>query len=233
MNRVFLGSIIIPVLNEAHTIAASLQRLRNQLGPHWQLIVVDGGSEDTTCKQAQPLCDLLLTSAPGRSAQMNLGAASAAGDLLVFLHADTALPEAFAMHMDEFIQSGRAWGRFDVTLDGTRFMFRIIGGLMNLRSRLTGIATGDQALFMTRDFYVRLEGFSDIPLMEDIEFCRRARLQQRPFCSHGRVMTSTRKWQHNGILPTILLMWWIRLAYFFGVSPVVLHRWYYPPSCQR
>lgn len=221
------GSIVIPVLNEAVQIAARLQDLRKQLGTDWQIIVVDGGSTDDTVEQARVGCDQLVQSARGRSTQMNAGAAVAAGELLMFLHADTRLPVDVAEQMQAFLQSGRQWGRFDVRLDGDHPLFCVIAFMMNLRSRFTGIATGDQVFFMRREFFRQLNGFAPIPLMEDVEFSRRARRVSWPWCSRARVTTSARKWQQNGILRTIVLMWWIRLAYFIGVSPSVLHRWYY------
>lgn len=221
------GSIIIPVLNEAAQIAARLQDLRVQMGSGWQIIVVDGGSTDDTVQQARAGCDQLVQSARGRSTQMNAGAAVAAGELLVFLHADTRLPVDVAEQMQVFLQSGRQWGRFDVQLDGDHPLFRVIAFMMNVRSRLTGIATGDQVFFMRREFFQQLGGFAPIPLMEDVEFSRRACRISRPWCSRAQVTTSARKWQQNGILRTVVLMWWIRLAYFVGVPPSVLHRWYY------
>lgn len=228
MSPVVQGSIIIPVLNEAATITEQLRRLREQLGARWELIVVDGGSSDATVMQATPYCDRLVQSPAGRSRQMNTGAAVAAGPILVFLHADTRLPADFEQQMQAFLTEEKGWGRFDVLLDDEHPLLRIIGGMMNLRSRLTGIATGDQTFFVRRDFFNELQGFREIPLMEDVEFSGRACRLQRPFCSRSRVITSARKWQRNGIFRTMALMWWIRLAYFVGVSPATLHRWYYP-----
>lgn len=225
------GTIVIPVLNEAASIAGSLQRLRARVGSHWQIVVVDGGSSDDTATLATLFCDRLLQSAPGRGQQMNAGARFAQGDILLFLHADTCLPADFAARMAAFSTSGKLWGRFDVQLDGREFWFRIIERMMNLRSRLTGIATGDQALFMTPALFRQCDGYQEIPLMEDVDFCARARKLGRPFCIESPVVTSARKWQRNGIVKTMLLMWWLRFAFFIGVSPVRLHRWYYP--CPR
>ncbi len=222
-----IGSIIIPVLNEGARIADQLGRLRAQLGPGWELIVVDGGSTDETCARAKPYCDRLLAAAAGRSLQMNAGAQAAKSELLVFLHADTDLPADFSQQMARFLASEYQWGRFDVRLDGRHFLFPWIARLMNLRSRLTGIATGDQTFFIRRSLFCQLGGFALIPLMEDIDFSVRAKACCPPYCSRSRVLTSARKWQRQGVLRTILLMWWIRLAYFLGVSPHTLHRWYY------
>lgn len=228
MRKSCRGSIIIPVLNEAAAIALQLQNLRQTLRDRWELIVVDGGSQDDTAFLASPHCDDLLRCPPGRSKQMNAGAASASGDILVFLHADTRLPEDFEQQMQHFIESGRQWGRFDVCLDSDHPMLCVVGHMVNLRSRLTGIATGDQTFFMRRSFFEKMQGFADIPLMEDVEFSHRACRVEKPFCSRARVLTSARKWQRHGIFRTIALMWWIRLAYVVGVSPATLHRWYYP-----
>lgn len=222
------GSIIVPVLNEADQIVQRLQHVRTLMNRQWKLIVVDGGSHDATCVLATPWCDELLQSAPGRSQQMNKGAQAALGDVLVFLHVDTLLPRDFEQQMQQFLHSGKRWGRFDVVLDSDHPVLKLVTFMMNLRSRLTGIATGDQAFFVHRTFFEKLQGFADIPLMEDVEFSRRACRVERPFCSRARVITSARKWQRNGIFRTIVLMWWIRLAYFVGVSPITLHRWYYP-----
>ena len=224
---------MIPVLNEASTIADGLRRLRVLVGDGWQIRVIDGGSRDATVQAARPWCDQVSVSEPGRAAQMNFGARDPSGDVLLFLHADTQLPQDFVQQMQGFLQSGAQWGRFDVTLDGTNRVFRVIERMMNLRSRLTAIATGDQAIFMRPVFFQRLNGFSSIPLMEDVEFSTRARRLSRPFCSRSRVITSSRRWQRDGIVRTVLLMWWLRLAFYIGVSPQRLHCWYYPSSCQR
>ena len=227
------GTLIIPALNEAATIAQQLEHLRALSAGQWQLVVVDGGSTDGTPEKARPFCDRILSSAPGRARQMNAGAMQADGNILLFLHADTRLPPDFAAQMEQFAQQGGQWGRFDVRLDGEHALFRLIEWMMNHRSRWTGIATGDQAIFMTREFFQRSGGFGDMPLMEDIDFCKRARRLARPVCISSPVITSARKWQQNGILRTVLLMWWLRLAFFLGVPPAILHRWYYPSPCPR
>ena len=224
---------MIPVLNEAATIADWLQRLRALVGDSWEIRVVDGGSCDATVEVARSWCDQMSVSAPGRALQMNEGARDPSGDVLLFLHADTQLPQDFAQQMQDFLRCSAQWGRFDVRLDGPNLLFRVIECMMNLRSRLTAIATGDQAIFMRPEFFQRLTGFSSIPLMEDVEFSARARRLSRPFCSRSRVVTSSRRWQRNGIIRTVLLMWWLRLAFYIGVSPQRLHRWYYPSPCQR
>jgi rSAM/selenodomain-associated transferase 2 len=192
-----------------------------------EIVVVDGGSADGTATLAAPLADRVLTSARGRATQMNAGAAAARGDVLVFLHADTRLPAgADRLILEGLAQSRRAWGRFDVTIEGRHPLFPIIAWFMNTRSRLTGIATGDQAMFVTRAAFAAAGGFPEIALMEDIEFARRLKRVSRPLCLRARVTTSGRRWEARGVLRTILLMWRLRLAYFFGADPQELARRY-------
>ncbi|NOZ37647.1 MAG: glycosyltransferase family 2 protein, partial [Gammaproteobacteria bacterium] len=163
----------------------------------------------------------------GRARQMNAGAEQARGDVLLFLHADTRLPENADMLIREALEAGRVWGRFDVRLSGQAWLLRVIETLMNWRSCLTGIATGDQAMFVLHDAFVHLGGFADIPLMEDIELSHRLKKISAPCCLHSRVITSSRRWETRGILRTVLLMWGLRLAWFFGVSATRLQRIYY------
>jgi rSAM/selenodomain-associated transferase 2 len=211
-------SIVIPVLNESAGIVATLERLVPLRGQGAQVIVGDGGSTDATVELARPLADLVLTSPKGRAVQMNAGAAAATGDALLFLHADTALPEDALKAVTAALME-RAWGRFDVVLEGSHPMLPLIGAMMNLRSRLTGIATGDQAIFVRRATFEALEGFTPIPLMEDIEFSRRARRLGPPACLRQQARTSGRRWERHGVWRTILLMWRLRLAYFLGADP--------------
>ncbi len=214
-------SVIIPVLNEADGIAPMLLRLAYMREDGAELIVVDGGSDDGTAALAHSHAGLVLASAPGRAVQMHAGALAASGDALLFLHADTLLP-ARAGELIEQALRGHAWGRFDVALDGAHPIYRVIAALMNLRSRLSSIATGDQAIFMRRDFYFEAGGFPPLALMEDIAFCKRARRLARPACLRERVITSARRWEKNGVWRTILLMWRLRLAYFLGADPEAL-----------
>jgi rSAM/selenodomain-associated transferase 2 len=214
-------SIVIPVLNEAAAIEAMLLRLAALRQAGAQLVVVDGGSEDDTAALAAPHADIVLSSARGRALQMHAGALAASGDALLFLHADTVLPP----HAGELIGQAlrdHAWGRFDVALDGRRPAYRLIAAMMNLRSRLTSIATGDQAMFMRRDFYFAAGGYPPLALMEDIAFCKRARRLARPACLRERVLTSARRWEKHGVWRTVLLMWRLRLAYFLGADPEAL-----------
>jgi rSAM/selenodomain-associated transferase 2 len=219
-------SIIVPVLDEATDIEATLTALAPYRTRGCELIVVDGGSRDGTTALANPLADRVLTAARGRAAQMNAGAAAARGDVLLFLHADTKLPpNADALMCDGLAQSGRIWGRFDVRFDQGGVM-PLIAIMMNLRSRLTCVATGDQAIFVTRAAFNAVGGFPVQPLMEDIAFSSRIRRVGRPKYIRARVTTSARRWQTQGILRTVLLMWRLRLAYFLGADPVHLARQY-------
>ncbi len=222
-------AIIIPVLNEAQSVATAIERLAGLRARGARVIVVDGGSHDDTVRQAAG-ADRVIASARGRSLQMNAGARApeaAASDVLLFLHADTILPpEADRIIYRALAHSDRVWGRFDVSIaaEDARHQAALgaVAALMNWRSRLTGIATGDQALFIERGSFVALEGFAPIPLMEDVEFCRRARRLSRPIALRDRVRTSGRRWERNGVLRTIVLMWRLRAAYFFGADPARL-----------
>ena len=220
-------SIIVPTLNESHGITATLTHLQALRQAGHELIVVDGGSMDDTVTHAAPLADRLVTAPRGRARQMNAGAAAATGDVLLFLHADTILPIDAAAHIT--VDNNHLWGRFDVRLSGTHPLLRIVESMMNLRSRLTGIATGDQALFVERALFLVVGGFPEQPLMEDIALSRKLKRHGRPLCLRIKVTTSSRRWEQNGIWSTILLMWRLRLAYFLGADPARLARLYYRP----
>ena len=226
-------SIVVPVLNEAATIEATLTALSSYRARGIELIVVDGGSSDDTMALARPLSDRALTAPHGRAAQMNAGAAVARGDILLFLHADTRLPnDADGLIRDGLARSTCAWGRFDVQFDAGG-VFSLIAFLMNLRSRLTGIATGDQGMFVTRSAFESVGGFPPIALMEDVALSARVKHISRPLCLRARVTTSARRWRTRGILSTVLLMWRLRLAYFLGADPARLARRYgYVPAEQ-
>ena len=209
-------SIILPVLNEASGIAATLTALQPLRASGHELIVVDGGSADATALLASIDADQVINSARGRARQMNAGAAAASGDGLLFLHADTRLPA----QADNLIQSAlqdRLWGRFDVEISGRPALLRVVAGMMNRRSRLTGIATGDQAIFMTRAAFDAAGGFPDQPLMEDIELSKRLKRLGPPACLCQQVVTSGRRWEQHGVWRTILLMWRLRFDYWRGV----------------
>ena len=214
-------SIVVPVLNEAAGIDAMLLRLATLRRDGAQLIVVDGGSEDGTAALAAPHADVVLSSPRGRALQMHAGALAASGDALLFLHADTVLPPRAGELIAQALRS-HAWGRFDVALDADGPAYRMIAAMMNLRSRLTSIATGDQAIFMRRAFYEAAGGFPPLALMEDIAFCKRARRLARPACLRDRVVTSARRWEKNGVWRTVFLMWRLRLAYFLGADTETL-----------
>jgi len=220
-------SVIIPVLNEATEIVSYLSGLQRYREVGHEIILVDGGSTDATRDRAQGLVDRSVQSARGRARQMNAGAEQAQGDVLLFLHADTQLPQKADMLIRDALAAGRVWGRFDVRLSGDAGLLRIVETLMNWRSRFTGMATGDQAMFVLREAFVHLGGFADIALMEDLELSRRLKKISAPCCLHARVISSSRRWETQGILRTILLMWGLRLAWFLGVSPKHLQRIYY------
>lgn len=215
-------SIIVPVLDEAAGIVAALEALRAFRLGGAELIVVDGGSADATLALATPLADQAVTAPRGRAAQMNRGAALANGAVLLFLHADTGLPADAAAAIGAAIGRGHAWGRFDVRIEGGSPLFPVVGRLMNLRSRLTGIATGDQAIFAARGAFEATGGFPELPLMEDIAFSRRMRRIGAPACLRQKVGTSGRRWEKHGVLRTIGLMWWLRLRFFLGGDPARL-----------
>ena len=210
-------SIILPVLNEAAQIEQVLRMLATVRSQGAEVILVDGGSSDDTVRLAAPHVDQLLISERGRACQMNAGAAAARGDVLLFLHADTLLPEeAFEMLIEGLHRTQKAWGRFDVRIAGRAFMFPIIAAMMNLRSRLTGIATGDQAIFVCRADFDAVGGFPEQELMEDIELSRGLKRRSAPLCLSGPAVTSGRRWETHGVWRTILLMWQLRLLYWLG-----------------
>jgi rSAM/selenodomain-associated transferase 2 len=215
-------SIVIPTLNEASHIESLLAQLSDE---NVELIVVDGGSDDQTVQRASVHAQLVYSST-GRAVQMNAGAAAANGDWLWFLHADTQLSQPLNAYIDEITQSSSVWGRFNVRLDDARFMFRVIERLMNARSCFTSVATGDQGLFVDRRLFAELGGYPELPLMEDVALSKRLRKVMPVNCSALSLITSARRWQQRGVLKTIVLMWWLRLAYVVGVSPARLRQWY-------
>jgi rSAM/selenodomain-associated transferase 2 len=208
-------SVIVPVLNEAAGIAACLSALAPLRAQGAEIIVVDGGSEDPTRELAGGCCDRLLTAPRGRASQMNAGARAAREPRLVFLHADTRLPPQAVQAIAEALER-RLWGRFDVIIEGGHPLLRVVAWAMNARSRLTGIATGDQAIFVRRESF---EGFPEVALMEDIAFSKAMKRKGAPACLRARVRTSGRRWEKRGVLATIVLMWRLRLAYALGADP--------------
>jgi len=220
-------SVIMPVLDEGEGIGATLDALANLRSLGTEVIVVDGGSRDATIQRARLRADRVISAPRGRALQMNAGAAKATGDVLLFLHADTRLPrDADHVLLNGLERSGRAWGRFNVKIEGRSPLLILVGWLMGLRSRVTGIATGDQAIFARRDAFQAAGGFPEIPLMEDIALCKRLKRVSAPLCLTERVITSGRRWEQNGVINTIVLMWRLRLAYFFGADPKELAEQY-------
>lgn len=211
--------IVVPVLDEAPTLAPRLQALQTYRQRGARVVVVDGGSQDDTLEIARQHADLALLAPRGRAAQMNAGAAACPADVLLFLHADTVLPE----HADVLVRRATLgpffWGRFDVRIDSPRPLLRVVSTMMNLRSRWTGIATGDQALFVRHDLFRQVGGFPELPLMEDIAISRALKVHGPPACLRERVTTSARRWERHGVWRTIFLMWRLRAAYFLGADP--------------
>jgi rSAM/selenodomain-associated transferase 2 len=221
-----LLSIIIPVLNEAECLDKSLTRLFEDpwIAGNGEVIICDGGSRDDSLAIAHRYPCRIVHSAAGRALQMNQGAKIAQGHQLLFLHADSVLPT----NLDEQFPAAASWGYFHLRLDNKAVVYRIIESAINLRSRMTHVAGGDQGLFFTRDFFYQLGTFPVIPLMEDVAICKLARRQAKPLMITSPIQSSSRRWQNNGVLKTILLMWSLRLAYWLGVDPDRLHRIYYP-----
>lgn len=211
--------IVVPVLDEAPTLAPRLQALQTYRQRGARVVVVDGGSQDDTLEIARQHADLALLAPRGRAAQMNAGAAACPADVLLFLHADTVLPDNADALVRRATLGPFFWGRFDVRIDSPRPPLRVVSTMMNLRSRWTGIATGDQALFVRHDLFRQVGGFPELPLMEDIAISRALKRHGPPACLRERVTTSARRWERHGVWRTIFLMWRLRAAYFFGADP--------------
>lgn len=222
-----LLSIIIPTLNEEDIITGTLERLEVLREAGHEVIVVDGGSYDKTYSLAAQYADSVLLAEAGRGWQMNAGAEYANNDILLFLHADTRLPDNADKIINQALQQdGKSWGRFDVRLSGKAKLLRVVERMINWRSSFTGIATGDQAIFIKASTFKQVGGFADIPLMEDLNLSHRLKRIERPVCIKTPVITSSRRWEQNGIIRTILLMWSLRLAYSLGVSPKTINKYY-------
>ena len=219
-------SVVIPVLNEAGLLESALTHWHSLKSSGAELIVVDGGSRDGTAERIRQAGFTVVQAGRGRASQMNAGAGNSSGALLLFLHADTRLPTGALAMVRQALSAGPGWGRFDVELSGGGALLRLVAASMNLRSRLSGIATGDQAIFLSRTCFDRVGGFPDQPLMEDVELSARLRSLSAPVCLRARVVTSPRRWHRHGIVPTILTMWGLRLAYACGVPAQALARFY-------
>jgi rSAM/selenodomain-associated transferase 2 len=221
-------SIIIPILNEKHQLIKQMPLLSSLCDQGYELVIVDGGSTDGSLIEIEKLRCKCLHVKASRGFQLHTGAKHSTNSVLLFLHIDTCIT---LQHLDDIfrtlLSSNKHWGRFNVSFANKKFIFSIIAWFMNKRSCLTGIATGDQAIFIKREAYFECGGFSDIPIMEDIEICKRLKKSSLPLCLSNTVTTSSRKWEQQGVVKTILLMWRLRLLYFFGVSANRLAKLYY------
>lgn len=221
-----LLSVVIPVRNEAQALPGLLDDLADLRAIGAELILVDGGSSDGTCELALGRVDQLLRTAPGRALQMNAGAAVARGEYLWFVHADTRVSVESLESLQGALKERPLWGRFDVRLSGPGLALRVIGAMISFRSRLSGIASGDQGIFVVRQHFEALGGYAQMPLMEDLQLCRRLKALARPRCLRPPLSTSSRRWEQHGIWRTVVLMWCLRLAYYCGASPEKLARQY-------
>lgn len=220
-------SIIIPVFHDQTALSRLLGYLK-PLASDIEVIVADGADDSGQKSAVDDLVTRYLHVEKGRARQMNAAAATASGDLLWFLHADTELDfENCLLAINEAIESGYNWGRFDVRLSGNHFLFRIIEKLINRRSCLTSVATGDQGIFVSRELFERVGGYPDLPLMEDVQLSKNLRKHSHPACLKQLLVTSSRRWEQSGIIRTVLLMWLLRFGYFIGVPASVLHKAYY------
>lgn len=227
-------SIIVPLLDERLNLPVLVEQLM-AIAPS-QIILVDGGSTDGSWQWIQQYVNatvesaavetIALQHAAGRAGQMNAGARHASAELLLFLHADTRLPPNPCRYLAALDQHDLAWGRYDVQFDSEQGAMSVIAWFINWRSRFSGIATGDQAIFVTRAAFDKVGGFDELPLMEDVALCRKLKGVSKPLCLQQRVTTSARRWQQGGIARTVLLMWLLRFAYWVGVSPARLARYY-------
>lgn len=225
--------IVVPVLDEAQTLASRLRALQRFRQRGVRLVVVDGGSQDDTLAIARAHADLALLAPRGRASQMNAGAAACPADILMFLHADTELPDDADVMVHQAASGSFDWGRFDVRIDSRRPLLRLVAAMMNRRSRWTGIATGDQVLFVRYELFLHVGGFPELPLMEDIALSRLLKRHGPPACISERVTTSARRWESQGVWRTIILMWRLRAAYFLGADPAQLARRYGYQSHER
>lgn len=224
-------SIIIPALNEARALRQNLPKLQTYRDRGHEIILVDGGSHDQSLAVARPMVDRFIQTVKGRAHQMNEGAEVANNEVLLFLHADTGLPDlADELILKALDSTQHGWGRFNVKFSNEKFIFKVISVAMNIRSAMSGIATGDQAIFVNKLLFEDVGLFDRIPLMEDVALSKKLLKYSRPSCLQETVRTSSRRWEKNGIYRTIFLMWRLRLAYFLGARPEKLADQYYPDS---
>lgn len=219
-------SIIIPCLNEEENILETLLPLQKSRQRGHEIILCDGGSTDSTITLSTPYVDKIITSNKGRAIQMNNGAASATGNIFCFLHADTIATENIDSLIISALHSNKLWGRFNIRLNNNKWPFRIIESLINIRSCISGIASGDQGIFIHSSVFNKLDGFKNQPLMEDIELSKRLKKITRPACIKDTLITSSRRWEKHGIIQTVILMWTLRLKYFLGTPVEKLHTRY-------
>lgn len=218
-------SIIIPVRNEASHLPSLLNALQKRKSENTEVIVVDGCSEDDTLNVICQRKNRILHSEPGRAQQMNTGARHAKGEYLWFLHADSKVDFDF----ESIIESGlknKKWGWFNVRLSNTKIIFRVIESMMNYRSKITSVATGDQGIFIHKNIFIEQGLFPSIALMEDVKFSKKIRSSESPFISDTPLETSARRWEENGPIRTIFKMWTLRLLFFIGASPNWLNKQY-------
>jgi len=225
-------SIIVPILNESEGLKKFVDNLLPLIDDAVELIFVDGGSTDGTLEQLDNLDQIhssikVISSDKGRAVQMNAGAAIATGLTLLFLHADSHPPLAWTKHIENFIGQGQQWGRFNVRLDNKGFAYRVISWFINHRSRLTGIATGDQGIFVRREVFESIDGYKNQALMEDVDLSNKLKKLSRPYCINDPIMTSSRKWENEGVIRTVWLMWRLRAAYAMGKNIDQLAERYY------
>jgi len=222
-------SFIIPVLNDLEALKRLLPAVQEYRNQGHELLIIDGGSTDGSVTFARSLADRILMTGTGRGRQMNLGAENASHNILFFLHADSQLPpDAGNLILNALSDPDKFWGRFDVCLDEPGVGYTLIAFMMNLRSRWSGVATGDQGIFVRKQYFQKAGRYADIPLMEDIALSKALRKIAWPVCLPEKIVTSARRWRNQGMLKTVLLMWWLRLAYVAGVKPAILAKWYYP-----
>jgi rSAM/selenodomain-associated transferase 2 len=219
-------SIIVPILNEIELLPELMTHLQYWQRRGCEILLVDGGSDDGSADVAEAIGFKVIRSVQGRASQMNAGAAQAKGTALLFLHADTRMPNDGLEQISSALK-GHLWGRFDIRISGDALMLTVIAFFMNMRSRLTGIATGDQAIFVQRELFEKAGGFTEQLLMEDIELSKQLRKVNHPACLCTKVTTSGRRWLTHGLWHTVLLMWRLRWAYWRGVSVEKLAKEYF------